>query len=89
MKAVQAEYTTDPKEIKIKENAEIEEWPAVCRKFEDDVERVCDVDHIPGYTGLYQCFDEKNNKTYYLVNEDKNLFRMRRKNFLDNIGYTD
>lgn len=89
MQAVQAEYTESPQAIKIRENAEAEAWPAVCRRFEDDVERVCDVDDIPGYTGLYRCFDEKNNTSYYLVNEDKALFRMRRKHFLGNIGYKD
>ncbi|WDP90925.1 MAG: hypothetical protein HUN04_14975 [Desulfobacter sp.] len=87
MKAIQAEYSKEPFEIKISENAEEESWPAVCARFDDDVERVCDVAEVPGYTGLYQCFDEKNEKTYYLVNEDKSLYRMKRRHFMDNIGY--
>lgn len=87
MKAIQAEYTKDPFEIKIKKDAAQEDWPAVCARFNDDVERVCDADQVPGYTGLYQCFDDMNIKTYYLVNEDKSLFRLRRRHFLDNIGY--
>ncbi len=87
MQAVQAEYTQDPFEVKIKDKAEVEDWPTVCRRFNDDVERVCDAEDIPGYTGLYQCFDDYNKKTYYLVNEDKALFRMRHRHFLDNIGY--
>ncbi len=87
MKAIQAQVTKEPLSISIRKDAEPESWPDVCSKFDDDVERVCDVDDIPGYTGLYQCFDEKNQKTYYLVNEDKSLYRLRRKHFLDNIGY--
>jgi len=86
MKAIEAEYTKDPFEIKIREKAAKEEWPEVCARFNDDVERVCDAEGIPGYTGLYQCFDEMNKKSYYLVNEDKSLFRLRRRHFLDNIG---
>lgn len=88
MQAVQAEYTQDPFEIKIKDKAKAEDWPDVCRRFNDDVERVCDADII-GYTGLYQCFDDYNKKTYYLVNEDNALFKMRRRHFLDNIGYKE
>jgi len=86
MKAIQAEYSKEPLDIKIRENAEEEDWPSVCARFNDDVERVCDADQVQGYTGLYQCFDEMNKKSYYLVNEDKSLFRLRRRHFLDNIG---
>ncbi|WDP84084.1 MAG: hypothetical protein HUN05_02010 [Desulfobacter sp.] len=89
MKAIQAKYVKEPFEIKVEKNAVEEDWPEVCSKFNDDVERVCDVGDIPGYTGLYQCFDEMNQKTYYLVNEDKSLFRLRRQHFLDNIGYRE
>ncbi len=87
MKAIQAEFEKDPRKIRIKKEAEPEDWPGVCRRFNDDVERVCDVNEVPGYTGLYQCFDEKNKGVYYLVEEDRSLFRMRRRHFLGNIGY--
>lgn len=86
MKSIQAEFQKDPREIKIKKDAQQEEWPVVCRRFNDDVERVCDVSDLGEYTGLYQCFDEKNQGFFYLVQEDKALFRMKRKHFLDNIG---
>jgi len=85
MKAIQAEYTKDPFEIKIKDKAQEEAWPEVCARFNDDVQRVCDA-KVPGYTGLYQCFDDMNKKSYYLVNEDKSLYRLRRRNFMGNIG---
>ncbi len=86
MKSIQAEFQKDPREIKIKPDAEQEAWSDVCKRFNDDVERVCDVSDIEAYTGLYQCFDEKNKGFFYLVQEDKALFRMKRRHFLDNIG---
>ena len=76
MKAIQAEYSSDPFEIKIRENAKEEAWPEVCARFNDDVERICDADQVSGYTGLYRCADEKNEKRYYLVSEDKALYRL-------------
>jgi predicted metal-dependent phosphoesterase TrpH len=87
MKAIQAEVGQDPGAAQIKKDAVEEEWPRVCRRFNDDVERVCDVSGIGEYTGLYRCFDDHNQAVYYLVSEDTALYRMRRKHFLDNIGY--
>lgn len=86
MKAIQAEFKEDPREIRIKADALEEGWPAVCRRFNDDVQRICDVEGIPGYTGLYRCLDEKNQPFFYLVEEDRELFRMKRRHFRDNIG---
>ena len=86
MKSIQAQFQKDPQEIKVKAGAKQEDWAGVCRRFNDDVERVCDVGHIAEYTGLYQCFDEKNKGVFYLVEEDKTLFRMKRRHFLENIG---
>ena len=86
MKSIQADFQKDPQEIKVKHGAEQEDWIQVCRRFNDDVERVCDVSSLGEYTGLYQCFDELNKGVFYLVEEDKALFRMKRKYFLENIG---
>ncbi len=61
-------------------------WPQVCRRFNDDVERVCDVTDLIGYTGLYQCFDETNKGVFYLVEEDTALARLKRRHFLENLG---
>lgn len=86
MKAVQAEFQENPRKIRIKPDAREDSWPDVCRRFNDDVERVCDVQDIPGYTGLYKCLDGKNQAFYYLVEEGRDLFRMKRRHFRDNIG---
>ncbi len=86
MKSIQAEFDETSKKISIKEGAQTENWVDVCKKFNDDVSRVCDVDDIKAYTGLFECFDDYNKRSYYLVNEDKNLYKMKHKHFLDNLG---
>jgi len=89
MKSIQADFQKDPQEIKIKAGAKHEDWIQVCHRFNDDVERVCDINDLGEYTGLYQCFDELNKGVFYLVEEDKALFQMKRRHFLDNIGIKD
>ncbi len=86
MKSIQADFQKDPQDIKVKAGAKQEDWIQVCRRFNDDVERVCDASGPGEYTGLYQCFDELNKGVFYLVEEDRALFRMKRKYFLENIG---
>jgi hypothetical protein len=86
MKSIQAEFQKEPQIIKPRAKAEQEDWVKVCHRFNDDVERICDVSDLGEYTGLYQCFDEFNKGVFYLVEEDKTLFRMKRRHFLDNIG---
>ncbi len=86
MKSIQAEFDEKPKKISIKEDAKEESWVDVCKKFNDDVSRICDVKDVEDYTGLFECFDDYNKRSYYLVNEDKNLYKMKHKHFLDNLG---
>jgi hypothetical protein len=86
MKCIQAEYDETSKEISIKKNAPEEDWVKVCAKFNDDVSRICDVTKPKGYTGLFECRDDRNEKFFYLVLEDKNLYRIRHKHFYDNLG---
>lgn len=86
MKSIQAEYDKDSKEITIKKDAGEEDWADVCRKFNDDVSRVCDVNDLEDYTGLFECFDDDNRCFFYLVREDKKVYRLKHKHFLDNLG---
>jgi hypothetical protein len=86
MKSIEVDFDKNSKSIKIGKDAKIQDWAGVCLKFNDDVERVMDVDDQKSYTGLYVCFDDDNNRFYYLVQEDKALFRIKRKHFIDNIG---
>ena len=86
MKSIQAQFNEKTKKATIISGAKQENWVTVCQRFNDDVSRVCDVTDTEDYTGLYECFDADNKPFFYLVKEDKTLFRMKRKNFLDNVG---
>jgi len=86
MDAMLVEYDIRKNTLDFVKGGMVEDWVAVCRRFNDDVHRVRDVDDIETYTALYECFDEKDKKYYYLVKEGNSLFKIRRKNFLSNIG---
>lgn len=86
MRAIQADYDKTSQSISIHEGAKEEEWIKVCERFNDDVSRVCDVTDIENYTGLFECFDDHNKPFFYLVCEDKALYRLKHKHFFDNLG---
>ncbi|MCP4020724.1 MAG: hypothetical protein GY729_02680 [Desulfobacteraceae bacterium] len=88
MKSVQVDYDKESKTITSKNDAKTEDWVSVCQKFNDDVERIMDVENQEDYTGLYLCCDDDNQPFYYLVKEDKDLFKIRRRHFMDNLGLT-
>ena len=86
MNSIQVDYDPELKAVTMKKKVETEDWVEVCHKFNDDVERVMNVENYQNYTGLYVCCDDYNNRFYYLVREDKALYRIKRKHFIDNIG---
>ena len=86
MKSIQAEFEETSKKITIAKDAKEEDWATVCRKFKDDVSRICDAIDQEDYTGLFECCDDDNRRFFYLVKEDKNLYRIKHKHFFDNIG---
>lgn len=86
MESIQAEFEEVSKKISVKKDAGTEDWAAVCRKFNDDVSRICDVTDVGDYTGLFECFDDRNVRVFYLVKEDRELYRIKHRHFLDNIG---
>ena len=86
MKSIQVEFEKTSKKITIAKDAKEEDWARVCRKFNDDVSRICDVMDKEDYTGLFECFDDDNKQCFYLVKEDKNLYRMKHKHFFDKLG---
>lgn len=86
MKSIQVKFEEKLKKITIAKNAVEEDWAAVCKKFNDDVSRILDVTDKKEYTGLFECFDDKNKRFFYLVREDKKLYQMKHKRFLDNLG---
>ena len=86
MKSIQVDYDPKSKKVTMKKDTEKEDWVEVCHKFNDDVERIMDFEKFEDFTGLYVCCDDSNMPFYYLVREDKALFRIKRKRFIDNIG---
>lgn len=86
MKSIRADYDKENQQARVQEGAKPEDWIKVCTRYNDDVHRVSDVTYIDGFTALYRCFDNDNKEAFYLVNEDKSLFKLRRKHFLKNIG---
>ena len=89
MKSIRANYDRENQQATIQEGAKSEDWVKVCARYNDDVHRILDVKNIEGFTALYRCFDEDNREIFYLVSEDKNLFRLKRRHFLRNIGKAD
>ena len=88
MKCIQADYDDALQKYVMAEKARTEDWAAVCSRFDDDVERIGDVSDLDDYTGVYACTDATGKKVFYLVREDKALFRMKRRHFFDKIGLT-
>lgn len=86
MKSIQADYDKTKNKISIKEGATRENWVSVCERFNDDVSRIRDVEGIEDYSGLFECCDDDNTVSYYLVREDKALYRMKHRHFFDNLG---
>ena len=50
MKSIQVDYEPKSKAVTMKKNTETEDWIRVCHKFNDDVERVMDVENHQDYT---------------------------------------
>ncbi len=86
MKAIRVEYHEEEKRIDSVESAKEENWKDVCAEYGGDVHRVCDARDQGTYTGVYQCFDDDNRCFYYLVEEDRALYRARREVMRRNLG---
>lgn len=86
MKAIPADYDAREDRVAVSDAAVAEDWIEVCDRFHDDVERLRDAVEVPPFTGLYACYDDDNLPHHYLVEEDPDLRRLRRKTFLRNLG---
>lgn len=86
MKSIRVDYDEKTKGIEIPDASADENWVEVCEKFNDDVHRICDVTDQGTYTGLYECYDDDNRKSHYLVEEDRALYRRRHTNMMRNLG---
>ncbi len=86
MKALQVKFDKAEDKIDQVNQDKEENWIDVCERFDDDVHRVRDVPSHEPYTALYACYDEVNLPTYYLVEEDRQLDRIRHRVFLNKLG---
>lgn len=86
MKSVMVKYDEDSDTISGHDGSESESWAKVCEKYNDDVHRVRDVSDMGTYTGLFECIDDDNNTFYYIVEEDKDLYRFKRRNVYKSLG---
>ncbi len=86
MKSIQVRFEKTSKKITTQDDAIQENWVEVCKKFNDDVSRICDITNQEDYTGLFECFDDDNTSFFYLVKEDRNLYRVKHRQFFNNLG---
>lgn len=89
MKAMQVQYDKDEDKIEISSDGTRENWIDVCERFDNDVHRLRDAEEHTAYSALYACYDEDNKPTYFLVEEDRYLDKIRRKQFLKKLGRAD
>ena len=87
MKATQVQYDENKDLIKRIKGQPEEDWVAVCERFENDVQRVRDVQDQSPYTALYVCFDQDNQPVHFLVQEDRQLNKLRHKVFFSKLGH--
>lgn len=86
MQAVMVEYDETTDTITSKDGADETSWVSVCEEYNDDVHRLRSVTEMGKFTGLYECFDDDNTRFFYVVEEDKDLYRIKHKHFLEKIG---
>jgi len=86
MKAIKVNYKTDKDIIEAGKGEIVEDWLDICDKFNNDVHRIREVSDYEGYTSLYECFDDDNVSSFYLVRENEELYKIRRKNRLRGLG---
>lgn len=86
MKALPVTYDHATDSVTPPEDAQGEDWAAVCERFDGDVHRLRDAGEAAGYNALYVCYDEDNRPVHYLVAEDAELQRVRQRGFLHKLG---
>jgi hypothetical protein len=86
MKAIKVNYQVGKDIIEKGKDESVEDWLDVCDNFNNDVHKVRHVSGHKGYTSLYECFDDDNVSSFYMVAEDEDLYSVRKKNRLRSLG---
>ena len=89
MKSVMVMYDEASDTISGHDSSESEFWADVCEKYNDDVHRTRSVADMGTYTGLYECIDDDNKSFYYIVEEDPELYKFKRRGFYKKLGIND
>ncbi len=86
MQSVMVMYDDASDTISGHEGSESEPWANVCEKYNDDVHRIRNIEDMGTYSGLYECIDDDNKSFYYIVEEDQELYRHKRRNIYEKLG---
>ena len=86
MHAIQVRYDSETDAVTVDTDATPRDWQEVCDAFFGDVHRLRDAREHPGTTGLYVCYDDDNQPHHFLVAEDDDLQRVKRRTFLKKLG---
>jgi hypothetical protein len=89
MKAMKVKFDKEKDTIDIIDDGTEEDWIKVCEDFDNDVHRIRDVEGHSPYNALYACYNEDNKPSCYIVEEDRQLDKVRHKVFLKKLGRTD
>ncbi len=86
MESIKVEYDEDSDTITKIEDEKPELWINVCERFNDDVHRIRSITDMESFTGLFECIDDDNKVFYYIVEEDKALYKYKRRNVYEKLG---
>ncbi len=86
MKSIIVNYDKEKDTIEMRNDVTVEDWVEVCNKFNDDVHKIRAVSDLDDYNRLYECFDDDDNSVFYVVAEDTDLYRLRKKNVFQKLG---
>lgn len=86
MDSIKVEYNEDSDTITKIEGEEPELWLDVCERFNDDVHRIQSISDMDKFTGLFECIDDANTVFHYIVEEDKALYKYKRRNVYNKLG---
>ncbi len=86
MKSIIVNYDKEKDAIELRDDATEEDWVEVCGKFNDDVHKIRTLSDLGDYNRLYECYDDDNKSVFYAVEEDAELYKLRRKNVYKKLG---
>ena len=87
MESIKVEYDQESDTIIKIEGEKTEPWIGVCERFNDDVHRIRNISDMDTFTGLFECINDENKVFHYIVEEDKALYKYKRRNVYKKLGF--